>query len=90
MFIEVPDNIKITDLHYLKQLISEMTADCWCGRCEIERRSKVAEETNSPHYVLTGFMIVCPECGNKRCPRASWHGYKCNHSNEPGQVGEKI
>jgi hypothetical protein len=32
-------------------------------------------------------MILCGECGNKRCPKASWHAYDCTHSNEPGQPG---
>jgi len=30
-------------------------------------------------------MYVCADCGNKRCPRATFHGYQCNRSNEPGQ-----
>jgi hypothetical protein len=32
-------------------------------------------------------MILCPKCGNKRCPYAEWHGYECTDSNEPNQVG---
>lgn len=32
-------------------------------------------------------MIVCPDCGNKRCPRASDHRLPCSGSNEPGQPG---
>ena len=32
-------------------------------------------------------MIVCPECGNKRCPHASNHELTCTDSNEPGQPG---
>lgn len=32
-------------------------------------------------------MIVCPECGNKRCPKASDHELGCTGSNEPGQEG---
>jgi hypothetical protein len=32
-------------------------------------------------------MIVCPTCGNKRCPHASDHRYECTQSNEPGQPG---
>ena len=32
-------------------------------------------------------MIVCPECGNKRCPKATDHRNDCSGSNEPGQVG---
>lgn len=30
-------------------------------------------------------MIVCPTCGNKRCPRAAFCGYVCTRSNEPNQ-----
>lgn len=33
-------------------------------------------------------MILCPTCGNKRCPKASNHLFKCSHSNAVGQVGE--
>ena len=32
-------------------------------------------------------MIVCPTCGNKRCPKASDHDHACTGSNEPGQPG---
>ena len=32
-------------------------------------------------------MILCPECRNKRCPRASDHDLACTGSNEPGQPG---
>lgn len=33
-------------------------------------------------------MILCPTCGNKRCPRASNALFKCTNSNAVGQVGE--
>lgn len=33
------------------------------------------------------FMILCPVCGNKRCPHASDHEYECTNSNESGQEG---
>lgn len=32
-------------------------------------------------------MILCPVCGNKRCPHASDHYLPCTGSNEPGQAG---
>lgn len=32
-------------------------------------------------------FVVCPECGNKRCPHANDHRHACTGSNEPGQVG---
>lgn len=50
------------------------------------------------HYCLDGVtvdsfpvsmtvMILCPECGNKRCPKASDHRLKCSGINDPGQPG---
>ena len=39
--------------------------------------------------VLLTTMIVCPTCGNKRCPRATWHGNDCTGSNEPHQEGSR-
>ena len=32
-------------------------------------------------------MILCPKCGNKRCPLASDHELKCTDSNAVGQAG---
>jgi hypothetical protein len=32
-------------------------------------------------------MILCPDCGNKRCPKASNHRHQCTESNEPNQRG---
>lgn len=55
---------------------------CWCFEC-----------LNAPEYGLRNpanqYMIVCPGCGNKRCPRASDHRYACTGSNEPGQFGSR-
>jgi len=32
-------------------------------------------------------MILCGECGNKRCPKASDHSLECTNSNDTGQHG---
>lgn len=32
-------------------------------------------------------LIVCRQCGNKRCPHASDHDLACTGNNEPGQAG---
>jgi hypothetical protein len=32
-------------------------------------------------------FIVCPDCGNKRCPKANDHRNACTNSNEVGQHG---
>lgn len=44
---------------------------CWCRRCN----------------PMIQMMILCPTCGNKRCPHATFHDYFCTDSNEPGQAG---
>ena len=36
---------------------------------------------------LQSFFIVCPTCGNKRCPKATQHDNTCGKSNAPGQLG---
>jgi hypothetical protein len=65
---------------------------CGCQRCvdHVEVLVKSLDElVNEEHDWLefqTG-MIVCPECGNKRCPHASDHRLECTKSNEPGQLG---
>lgn len=43
-------------------------------------------ETCTPHSVEMR-MILCPICGNKRCPHATDHRNACTNSNEPGQPG---
>ncbi|EOZ4642527.1 hypothetical protein ACQRKP_000590 [Enterobacter hormaechei] len=50
------------------------TPDCWCRTCR-------------PVTVTDMRFVVCPECGNKRCPHANDHRHACTGSNEPGQEG---
>lgn len=47
---------------------------CWCQTCR-------------PITMDDMRMVVCPTCGNKRCPRATDHRNACTGSNEPGQNG---
>lgn len=62
-----------------------------CGGCiACDGRDRAAFERltgkQSALHVPMG-MIVCPACGNKRCPKASSHDNDCSGSNEPGQKG---
>lgn len=65
--------------------------DCPCRQCV---RARDAQENGGVDAGL-GFripteltrMILCPTCGNKRCPHANDHRLACTGSNEPGQVG---
>jgi len=52
-------------------------ASCWCHACR--------PVTPLRHSDLR--MIVCPDCGNKRCPKANNHGNACTGSNAVGQRG---
>ncbi|WP_228725348.1 hypothetical protein [Klebsiella quasipneumoniae] len=56
------------------QNIPEIIPDCWCRACR-------------PVVLNDMRFVVCPDCGNKRCPRANDHRNACTGSNEPGQEG---
>jgi hypothetical protein len=43
--------------------------------------------TCSKCWVDYPYFRVCPDCGNKRCPKAANHKNACTSSNEPGQKG---
>lgn len=59
------------------------TYRCYCYDCNKDRKT----ESGVP-YVMT-LMILCPICGNKRCPHSTNHEYECTNSNEPGQPGSR-
>ncbi len=54
-----------------------------CVRCWEEW----AETVTASERLWSRIMQRCPQCGNKRCPRASDHRLACSGSNEPGQEG---
>ena len=62
----------------------ENNYQCYCYNCNKDR---LDESGNFP-YVMTR-MIVCPECGNKRCPHSTDHNLACTGSNDPGQPGSR-
>ena len=53
---------------------SPVTPGCWCRTCRPVTMSDMR-------------FVVCPDCGNKRCPHANDNRNDCTGSNEPGQVG---
>ncbi|HCJ7390025.1 TPA: hypothetical protein NVL70_002816 [Enterobacter hormaechei subsp. xiangfangensis] len=53
---------------------AETSTKCWCRTCR-------------PVTFSDSHFVVCPECGNKRCPHANDHRHACTGSNEPGQEG---
>ena len=59
------------------QLGEASEARCWCHTC---RPVSMTPPENMR-------MVLCPDCGNKRCPKANDHRNACTNSNEPGQPG---
>lgn len=63
---------------YFLELLAERDAlnepTCWCLTCR-------------PVTMTDMRFVVCPDCGNKRCPKANDHSNACSGSNEPGQEG---
>lgn len=66
-------------------LISETA--CGCRRCLAERDERVEIAPGFSVSAVGARMILCPICGNKRCPHATDHRHACTGSNEPGQPG---
>ena len=54
-----------------------------CGVCE---RAWIEAGHAEGVYRMRTF-IVCPTCGNKRCPNATHHTHVCTRSNDSGQNG---
>ena len=73
--VQVDMNSKEYDI--LSHLCDKEKVECYCYNCA------------SPAKRMTTF-IVCPECGNKRCPHATDHNLECTNSNEPGQKGSRF
>jgi hypothetical protein len=67
-----------------------MTApECGCYECDDARRRARHLESGDWSILLCRFMIVCPGCGNKRCPKATQHDNPCTGSNAPNQPGSR-
>ncbi len=57
--------------------------DCYCYNCNKDKSDKFGFPR-----VMTK-MILCPKCGNKRCPHSTDHNLECTGSNDPGQSGSR-
>jgi len=64
---------------------SKPPPECVCHACIKEHDIRSPMFPNAALSLST--MIVCPTCGNKRCPKASDHRHACTNSNEPDQAG---
>jgi hypothetical protein len=64
-----------------KALSKNDVSDQSCNQCLKCHMDKIRSEGQLGPAVF----ISCPQCGNKRCHKAEWHGWKCTKSNDPGQ-----
>ncbi len=65
---------------------------CPCAKCVNERfKNQTATLDEKEGFLVRLYsgigLILCPNCGNKRCPHATDHALGCTMSNEPGQAG---
>lgn len=71
--------------------MSDKTTDrCLCHRCgdaRLQAAKRIGLTGADLLFARPMGMVVCPTCGNKRCPKASDHRLACTASNEPGQKG---
>ena len=72
--IDRPDREQNEEFHKAMARATKHWESCWCRTCR-------------PVALGDMRMVLCPECGNKRCPRARHHDNACTGSNEPGQPG---
>lgn len=70
----------------LKQSTWEKNAlnRCGCFNCLYDQ----IDEVTGLRLTLMR-MVVCPTCGNKRCPHATDHRFTCTGSNDPAQPGSR-
>lgn len=63
--------------------------ECQCNACHKKKlaANPPADRTDSLMALALRGMVLCPTCGNKRCPHANDHRHACTDSNEPGQLG---
>jgi len=64
---------KLDELNAAMNLYTPKPGECICWKCLAGKNVAI--------------YVVCPTCGNKRCPKASDHELACTGSNEPGQPG---
>lgn len=54
--------------------------ECWCETCDLAQGNPLGRTR----------MSLCPECGDKRCPRAKHHDNVCAQHQEPPQQERQI
>jgi Zn finger protein HypA/HybF involved in hydrogenase expression len=72
----------LQEISDIGQEIEQEPVACECHRCIKENDLR-----DGAFPLSSTKMVLCHECGNKRCPKASDHRLACTGSNESGQAG---
>ena len=68
------DALRAKRVSQLTATLEQPAQQCWCTTCR-------------PITMADMRFVVCPDCGNKRCPKANDHRNACTNSNAVGQKG---
>ena len=71
--------------HYTITAIPDETNGCGCWTCVSERAAKISDFPRRLGYLSR--MIVCPDCGNKRCPQGHVARERLHRLERPGAAG---
>jgi len=63
-------------------------SDCVCMSCRERQLNNERSNQGRSRQTLTK-MILCPLCGHRRCPKATYHGNDCTGSDDPHQEGSR-
>jgi hypothetical protein len=77
-----PQESTLQEMSDIGQEIEQELVACECHRCIKENNLR-----DGAFPLSSTKMVLCHECGNKRCPKASDHRLACTGSNESGQAG---
>jgi hypothetical protein len=80
--LELRKQVALDGLAETSREIEQEPAACECHRCIKENDLR-----DGAFPLSSTKMILCPKCGNKRCPKASDHRLTCTESNKSGQQG---
>lgn len=84
-----PEQVKSARAETARRLLSSPLSRC-CSSCVTDLHTVLRDRIyDVPELMMVNTMIVCSECGNKRCPKATDHRLTCTRSNEPGQAGSR-
>ncbi|MCV9380446.1 DUF3850 domain-containing protein [Aeromonas hydrophila] len=95
LFSSTPEGWQLVPVEPTREMISagnnQLAYDCCSGTADEAWPAMLAAapkpECCRPVAMTDMRFVVCPDCGNKRCPRANDHRNACTGSNELGQEG---